>query len=220
MCNTYSKMNYITSFGFSEKWRRQFVNEIDLKGRKIIVDLMTGMGECWKYIDEKSDVDASIIALDFSAEMIKQAKENKKKYTSRSIQVLNENVFSNSLSTNSVDTVVSGFGLKTFNKTQIENLAKEMKRIMKCGANFSLIDVSVPSNKMLKGLYLFYLKKIIPLLGKMFLGNIETYKMLGIYTVDYQNSIEAKQIFEKNGFEVHYVEYFFGCASGIKGIKN
>jgi hypothetical protein len=44
--------------------------------------------------------------------------------------------------------------------------------------------------------------------------------MLGIYTQEFVNSKKATEIFGKQGFNVEYFEYFFGCASGIKGIKN
>ncbi|MBQ0788776.1 MAG: hypothetical protein KBT69_14855 [Oceanihabitans sp.] len=66
---------------------------------------------------------------------------------------------------------------------------------------------------------MFYLKKIIPLLGKVFLGSPETYKMLGIYTEAFGNSKNAHHIFNRPEFEVEYIEYFYGCASGIKGRK-
>jgi len=134
-------------------------------------------------------------------------------------RLLNENVFKNSIKDNSVDTLISGFGLKTFDNEQLQDLAKEISRVLKPNGNFSLIDVSVPKNRILKVFYLFYLKSIIPILGKLFLGNSETYKMLGIYTIEFQNSRNVENIFKSQGFEVEYVSYFFGCASGIKGRK-
>lgn len=219
MSTSYSRMNYITSFGFSERWRKQCVNEIELGNGKVIVDLLTGMGECWKFIDKKAIKEARIIGLDFSGEMIKKAKRNKKKFGTRKIDLLKENVFNNSIKDNSVDTVISGFGLKTFNKEQLTKLAQEINRILKPNGNFSLIDISVPKNRILKLFYLFYLKYLIPILGKLFLGNIEAYKMLGIYATGFHNARNVEQIFINQDFEVEYVEYFYGCATGIKGRK-
>lgn len=78
MSSSYSKMNYITSFGFSERWRRQCVEEIGIEKGKTVIDLMAGMGECWKHILKKSDSNSELISLDFSTEMIKRATETKK----------------------------------------------------------------------------------------------------------------------------------------------
>ena len=219
MSSSYSKMNYITSFGFSEKWRRQCVEEIDIEKGKTVVDLMTGMGECWKHILKKSDKNSKLIGLDFSTEMINRAEENKGKFEKSEIEILKENVFENSIANETADFVISGFGLKTFNDEQLRKLANEIDRILKPNGKFSLIDVSVPNSKFLKPFYMFYLKNIIPLLGKLFLGSPETYRMLGVYTEEFGNSKNVHRIFNKLEFEVEYVEYFYGCASGIKGQK-
>tara|TARA_R110002049_G_scaffold279278_8_gene458241 strand:- start:184 stop:897 length:714 start_codon:yes stop_codon:yes gene_type:complete len=219
MSGSYSKMNYITSFGFSERWRRQCVEEIEIEQGKTVVDLMTGMGECWKHILNKSDKNSKLIGLDFSTEMTNRAERNRLKFKNHSVQILKENVFDNTIKNGVADYVISGFGLKTFNDKQLGELANEISRILKPNGKFSLIDVSVPKNVILKTFYMFYLKKIIPILGRIFLGSPETYKMLGVYTEEFRNSKNTHRIFNRSEFEVEYVEYFFGCASGIKGRK-
>ncbi len=219
MSSSYSKMNYITSFGFSERWRRQCVEEINIEKGKTVVDLMTGMGECWKHILKKSDEKSKLIGIDFSTEMVNRAEKNKAKFKNSTIELLKENVFNNSIENETADFVISGFGLKTFDDKQLRKLAIEVDRILKPNGRFSLIDVSVPKNKILKPFYMFYLKKIIPILGKIFLGSPETYRMLGVYTEEFRNSKNVHRIFNRSGFEVEYVEYFYGCASGIKGEK-
>jgi len=220
MSGSYESMNYYSSLGFSDKWRRQFVGEIDIEKNKLtIVDLMSGMGECWKFILPKMSEDSNLIALDFSSEMVNKAERRKTKYSDKNIEIIKENVFQNSIKSNIADVVYSGFGMKTFNEEQLNLLAEEIKRILKINGQFSLIDVSIPENKFLKKAYLFYLKNVVPLIGKLFLNNPETYKMLGVYTNNFENSKKTKEIFERHGFQIEYLEYFYGCATGIKGIK-
>ena len=219
MSGSYSRMNYITSFGFSEIWRRQCVEAVSIQPGKVTVDLLSGKGECWKSIFKRSDQNSKLIAIDFSDEMNKGAEERKQKYPQHDIKILNENVFDNSIQSNSADFVVSGFGLKTFNDQQLGQLAQEIERILKVGGKFSLIDISVPKGKGLKMFFMFYLKNIIPILGKIFLGNPDSYRMLGIYTTQFGNAEKVAKIFNQHKFEVEYVPYFFGCASGITGTK-
>ncbi|REE27834.1 demethylmenaquinone methyltransferase/2-methoxy-6-polyprenyl-1,4-benzoquinol methylase [Winogradskyella pacifica] len=219
MSGSYAYMNYITSFGFSERWRKRCVEELHIEDGKVVVDLMTGMGECWKHVFNKNTINSQLIAVDFSAEMIKHAENNKLKFPHSKITVLKEDVFHNSIESESADYIISGFGLKTFNAEQINALANEIDRLLKPNGTFSLIDVSVPKNNILKPFYMFYLKKVVPLLGKLFLGSPETYKMLGIYTEAFGNSKNAFQIFKRDNFEVEYINYFYGCATGIKGRK-
>lgn len=219
MSDSYERMNYITSFGFSARWRRQCVEQLNIKDGAVVVDLMTGMGECWKYILKKENNIKKLVALDLSSGMIKRAIQNKSNYDEQHVEIRHENVFGNGIKSESVEYVISGFGLKTFNENQLKKLAVEIDRLLKRNGEFSLVDVSVPRSKVLKAGYLFYLKKIIPMLGKLLLGNPETYRMLGVYTEKFQNSRIVLEIFKEQGFEVQYVSYFFGCASGITGKK-
>ena len=76
-----------------------------------------------------------------------------------------------------------------------------------------------PKNKILKFLYKIHLKHVVPVCGKILLGNPEEYKMLWKYTEAYKNSELAKQIFEEAGLHVNYESYFGGCATGISGKK-
>lgn len=219
MSGSYDRMNYITSFGFSSLWRRKCLKNTNIQQAEVIVDLLSGMGECWKPITKVAPKGAKIIALDFSGEMVRHAKNKAKKFPNNKIEVLKENVFKNSIESNSVDCVISGFGLKTFTKEQLEDLAQEIERMMKPNGTFSLIDVSVPKSKFLSPFYMFYLKRVIPFLGRIFLGNAQTYRMLGIYTEKFNDSKEVFEIFRKFNFEVDYQNYFFGCATGITGRK-
>jgi ubiquinone/menaquinone biosynthesis methyltransferase len=219
MSKTYERMNYITSFGFSERWRRICVKEAQINPGDHVADLMTGMGECWKTILPRIGQNGTLTALDFSSEMLSHAEKRKLTCINFKIEILCEDVFKNTIPDSSIDCVVSGFGIKTFSEKQLANLALEINRILKPNGRFSLIDVSVPDGKVLSVLYMFYLKNIIPILGKLFLGNPENYKMLGVYTEEFRNAQQCHAIFEKLGFESKFTKKFFGCASGITGKK-
>lgn len=98
-------------------------------------------------------------------------------------------------------------------------MAFETKRILKQGGQFSFNEVSKPDNKFLRLLYKFYLGKIIPILGKLLLGNPEEYKMLWLYTNKFENAKKAADTFAQTGLITNYSTYFFGCASGFYGTK-
>lgn len=213
-------MNFITSFGFSEIWRRQCVKKATTSNVEVVVDLLSGMGECWKYIRKYLPKNTQIIALDFSKEMVKRAEKRKKKHNYSGIRILEENIFSNSIKSCSADCVISTFGLKTFTSEQIESFAIEINRILKPGGRFSLIDVSVPPNPILRFFYMFYLKKAIPFIAFLLGINSQSYSMLGYYTENYINSRKVEQVFKENNFNIEYNNYFYGCASGISGTKS
>jgi demethylmenaquinone methyltransferase/2-methoxy-6-polyprenyl-1,4-benzoquinol methylase len=167
----------------------------------------------------KNKSNLKLTGIDFSKEMNSMASKRAKKYTQFEIATKRENILRNTIPDNSADAIISGFGLKTFSEEQLANLSKEVNRILKPGGGFSFIDVSVPKSRVLRTLYLFYLKYFIPVLGRLFLGNPETYRMLGVYTKLFGNAEKLVPIFSNNGLKTSYKSYFFGCASGVVGRK-
>lgn len=219
MSSSYERMNFITSFGFSIRWRRQFLEPFkQTKHKAEIIDLLTGMGETWNATKNKLP-NSSLTVLDFSDGMLKYAKQKSETQFNDEIIVLQQDILYNKLPSNYYDFVTCAFGLKTFNEEQINILAKETKRILKNGGQFSFIEVSKPKNKILKKLYGFYLGQIIPILGRLLLGNPEEYRMLWQYTNKFDNAKRATEIFTKTGLTTKFYSYFYGCATGFYGTK-
>lgn len=219
MSSSYERMNYITSFGFSIRWRKQFLSKLGKSSEKLnVIDLLSGLGENWTFLNQNFP-NSNYYALDFSEEMIRQSKRKAQKVFNGNLNLLCEDILQNKLESNYFDVISCAYGLKTFDENQIEILAKEIHRILKPNGKFSFVEVSKPENKLLRYLYQLYLGKIIPILGKLFLGNPNDYKMLWIYTQQFENSEKVKKIFEKYNVEVKTENYFFGCATGISGRK-
>jgi len=82
-----------------------------------------------------------------------------------------------------------------------------------------MVEVSRPTGLPLRTLFLFYLNRIIPIIGVLFMGNAEVYRMLGRYCAYFGNCRNFKKMLERRGLEVAYLEYFFGCATGVSGRK-
>ena len=219
MSSSYERMNFVTSFGFSIRWRTQFLNSFKPTENKAeIIDLLTGMGETWTATKKKLP-NSNLTVLDFSEGMLKYAKHKSKTKFKNEITILQQDILNNELQSNYYDFVTCAFGLKTFNAEQINILATETKRILKPGGQFSFIEVSKPENKILKLFYGFYLGQVIPIFGRLLLGNPEEYKMLWKYTNKFNNAKQATEIFSKVGLQTNFSSYFYGCATGFYGEK-
>lgn len=220
MSKSYDRMNYLTSFGFSLRWRKQFINKLEKNQNEIkVLDLMTGMGENWSLL-KKSFPNSIIDALDYSDLMVEKANNKKIQLKYANLNVIHDNALENKLESNYYDIITCSFGLKTFDKTQIELLAEQVHRILKTGGHVSFIEISVPNHKLLKTLYGFYTGKIVPLIGKILLGNPENYKMLWKYTLKFRSCDETIEIFKSKGFKIQKESYFFNCSTGFYGVKN
>lgn len=219
MSSSYERMNFITSFGFSIRWRRQFLESLGQTNEKVeILDLLTGMGETWDSTKSKFP-NANLTVLDFSDGMLKYAKQKSKTKFNNEIIIVQQDILKNDLPSNYYDFVTCAFGLKTFNFEQLQTLALETKRILKQSGQFTFIEVSKPNNYLLSSLYGFYLGQIIPILGKLLLGNPEEYKMLWKYTNEFNNAKYATEIFSQVGLKTNFSSFFYGCATGFYGTK-
>ena len=217
MSATYGITNYISSFGFCQRWRQQCVALASIRPGMTVYDLMSGMGECWHLINRFLRDDGQILALDFSPEMCRRAAARKRRLGDLAVEVMEEDFLANSLPSAAADRVVSAFGLKTFSDPQMAVAAAEIARILKPGGVFSLVEISVPPATLLRLPYLFYLRRIIPLIGRLFLGNPDNYRLLGVYTEAFRNTSEMGRHLAAAGLEVEHRSFFFGCATGLRG---
>ena len=219
MSNSYERMNYITSFGFSIRWRKQFLESFKSTPEKIeVIDLLAGMGETWRAVKTKFP-NAKLTALDFSSEMLKNAKTKSEKHFNNDVILVQQDVLKSNLPSDNYDIAICAFGLKTFNNEQLQALAAETKRILKTGGQFSFIEVSRPPSKILSLFYGFYLGQVIPVLGKLLLGNPAEYKMLWRYADKFVNVEKAAEIFKNQGLVIKTNSYFYGCSTGFSGHK-
>ncbi len=219
MSATYGIVNFISSFGFCARWRRQCVAQIPLKPGDRVIDLMAGMGELSHFVNARIGTSGKIIGVDFSQVMCETAQKNLSRQKFRHAIVLDCDALNTGLANGSADAVVSSFGLKTFSNRQIQTLASEVTRVLKPGGHFAFLEISVPSQRLLQLPYLFYLRRLIPLIGWLFLGNPDNYRLLSVYTSAFKDCSQAVRHFEAAGLRVERTDFFFGCATGIKGYK-
>lgn len=219
MSATYGMVNVISSFGFCKRWRRQCVDQVPLQPGMTVCDLMTGMGEAWGPIGAALQLRGRVLAVDFSSEMCRRAEANRARRPSSDITVLKADALACSIGDASVDCVISTFGLKTLSDAQKASCAHEIARILKPGGMFSLLEISVPQQQILRIPYMFYLKRVIPIIGRFLLGNPENYRMLGIYTEQFQSCEDMLPVLRAAGLEAGYRSFFFGCATAVFGFK-
>lgn len=219
MSATYDRMNTVTSFGFSIRWRRQCAALLHLKPGMQVVDLMSGKGEAWPFILPAIGQAGKLTGVDFCAEMTRFALKRQEQFPQHRLQILMEDALASSVPDATADALISTFGLKTFNDEQLAQLAAETSRMLRPGGRFAFVEVSTPDHALLRLPYFFYLRRVIPFLGKLFLGNPETYRMLGIYTEAFGDCRKVVPVFKKAGLKVEYMRFFGGCASAVFGVK-
>jgi ubiquinone/menaquinone biosynthesis C-methylase UbiE len=217
MASSYGRVNILTSFGFSHLWRRQCVARLELRAGLDVADWMTGMGEGWAPILRRIGRTGSLTAVDLTPGMLRQARVRRRRWPGHDIRVVEADVLSTDVRAGSLDAVVMLFGVKSLSGSQTAALAVKLARCLREGGRFSLIEVSAPRWRIVRGPFLFYLERVIPLLGRLLLGNPDSYRMLGVYTRRFGDCGGLVATLCAAGLEATGVEYFLGCATGVVG---
>jgi ubiquinone/menaquinone biosynthesis C-methylase UbiE len=218
---SYRYWSHIASFGFVFLWRRQCVDHMPgpLPDGAAGMDLMAGTGEAWPYLLQRRAGIASITAVDISSGMIRRAVDRLHRGRVDKIKLVEANVLDNKLPAESADFIISTFGLKTFNHSQQRQLAHELARLLRRGGAFSLIEASDPKGWALRGLYRFYLDRVLPLIEKTVLKGAQDFSMLGVYTRHFGDCRFFARCLADEGLDVELKVFFFGCATGVIGRK-
>jgi demethylmenaquinone methyltransferase/2-methoxy-6-polyprenyl-1,4-benzoquinol methylase len=217
MSRTYGVANYLTSFGFTERWRRQCVAGIDWSGElKFGYDLMSGMGEIWESVVARAAPGTIIRGVDLSPEMNAGAARQVERYSNWDLAVMQADALHSDIADASADFIVSSFGLKTFSDNQLVRLARETARILRPGGQFSFVEIARPPG-LLRLPFMFYLKRMVPVLGRWVMKDAEAYRMLGEYTDRHGDAGNFAAALRAAGMEAEHRRLFFGCACLVRG---
>lgn len=215
MSASYDLVNYVTSFGFSARFRRQFIEAARIEAGHAVLDMMCGGGECWCYIERRTGADGMLVGIDLSPGMLKRARGRADRLQVRDVIILEGDALATDLEDASFDRIVMSFGLKTLAPELRDAWATELRRLLRPGGVLSAIEISDPDGWWLRQLYMWYLRRVIPILGWLFLGNPENYRMLAIYVDRFDGCAAVAEVLRAHGFEAEIVSYFHGCATGI-----
>lgn len=216
----YIAFSNVCSFGFTQIWRRQCVEMLELpSGARRGYDLMAGTGEVWPHLFKHSPQVESITAVDISSGMHRRAMERLHQMRAHKIDFIEDDVLASDLPDASADFVVSTFGLKTFNAEQHAQLAALTARVLKPGGRFAFIEASDPKGWWLRPLYRFHLIRMLPLIERFLLQGAQDFAMIGQYSTRFGDAREFAQMLDEQGLEVDFRKFFYGCATGVCGVK-
>lgn len=183
------------------------------------LDLMAGTGEVWAHLLRDNPSIGEITAVDISPGMHARAMERLHAMRAHKIAFIEDDVLASDLPDESADFIISTFGLKTFSPEQHERLAGLTARVLKPGGRFAFIEASDPKGWVLRPLYLFHLKTVLPAVERLFLRGAQDFAMISTYLTNFGNAQEFSRMLGDAGLEAEYRRFFFGCASGVWGTK-
>lgn len=171
----YDFLNHFLSFGIDVGWRRKLIRRLANKKPSYILDVATGTADLAIMAAKK--IPCQIVGCDIANKMLEIGKRKIEEHSlNEKIQLLEASAEDLPFADNTFDAIMVAFGVRNF-----RNLGQglsEMHRVLKPDGFVFILEFSIPENKFVRGVYLFYFRHILPLVGGWISRNREAYTYL------------------------------------------
>ena len=169
IADQYDTFNSMASLGIDRGWRRELVRSAHLSPSSRVLDLACGTGDV-AFAIANLGRPAEVVATDFNAEMLgiaeKKAAENPPAVpVSFSMADAQDLPFEDE----SFDVVTVAFGVRNF--PDRDRNFREVKRVLKPGGRYLILEFSRPTFGPWRGFYHLYLRHAIPAIGGALTGD-------------------------------------------------
>jgi demethylmenaquinone methyltransferase/2-methoxy-6-polyprenyl-1,4-benzoquinol methylase len=177
---SYDINNRLHSLWMDQAWRRKAVKLAMLKDTDRVVDVACGTGDLtmamqsglWPNFGDWAPVAGQVIGIDFTYEMLPIARSKSQNANRKSqipIPFINGDAQNLPLDDASADVISIAFGIRNVQDPLVA--IKEFRRVLRPGGRVIILEFSLPTNPILRGLYNFYFRKILPRTATLISGD-------------------------------------------------
>ncbi|MFI5237333.1 MAG: bifunctional demethylmenaquinone methyltransferase/2-methoxy-6-polyprenyl-1,4-benzoquinol methylase UbiE [Ignavibacteriales bacterium] len=190
----YDFLNHLLSFGVDKYWRRKALQLSKVGNESVLLDVACGTGDV--AIEAYKQGVRNIIGADFSHNMLGLFKEKKEWINDKVIQTTAEQM---PFKDKSFSIITVAFGVRNF--YDIKEGFKSFHRVLNENGKATVIEFQMPENKIFKGLYKFYFKKILPFIGGIVSKNKSAYQYLPASVEEFDEKILLVDLLKEVGFK-------------------
>ena len=190
----YDFLNHFLSFGIDYYWRKKALKLTELNNQSILLDIACGTGDF--AIQAKKMGVQKIFGADFSHNMLKLFDKKSDWINGRTVQLVAEKI---PFKVDSFTNITVAFGVRNF--YDIQEGFNSFYRVLKAGGKATVLEFRMPSNKIIKSIYKFYFKKILPFLGGLISGDKAAYTYLPESVEEFDEKIDLYQLLKNAGFK-------------------
>lgn len=219
LAKDYDKMNDIISLGTHRSWRAKTMASIDIPKNGQILDVAAGTGDWTIALAKELGDKGHVTGFDLSSEMLAVAREKVREAgVSFWVTLTQGNAMELPYEDDTFDLVTIGFGLR--NLPDAEKGMQELYRVLKPGGQLVVLETSQPDNPVIKPFWKMYFKGVMPMMGKVFAHDKDSYDYLEKTTEEFMSFTALADLMSETGFKtVAYQRFNFGAAAAHFGIK-
>ena len=217
---SYDLLNHLLSLSVDHYWRWRTTRLAPPRGTAPILDLCTGTGDLALAYDRAAAGKVVIIGADFCHEMLRRAvaKTGRVKAAGR-IRFLEADAQRLPFPDNFFQISTVAFGLR--NVANTDKGIAEMVRVTEPGGRVAILEFSQPRGRLFGGLYRFYFRRILPLIGQTISRSKDNaYRYLPASVMEFPDGAALAQRLRAQGLvDVVWHPLTFGIATLYIGTK-
>lgn len=197
----YDTANAILSLQLHKFWNARLVQSVSTQPHPgILLDLCCGTGDIAFTYLKRSHAPQKAILLDFCPEMLECAKYKAAALhlNQHDLQYIQADVHQIPLENRSASAATMAYGIRNVKSPLV--CFREVYRVLQPGGIFGILELTKPSNPLIRAGHSCYLKLMLPLLGKWITSNQEAYQYLCNSIHDFAAPAQLEQQLHQAGF--------------------
>jgi len=213
----YDAANRVLTAGLDEGWRRRAIALLGAPSGGSVLDLCCGTGDVVFHL-LRSDPTLHVTGVDFCPPMLDAARARSAREARGEATFVEGDVASLPFDDASFDGATMGFSLR--NVVDIDDVLREILRVLRPGARFVNLDVSKPPNALWRRCFALYFYGVVPLVGGVVGGSRQAYAYLPSSLTHHPDAPALRDRFSRAGFaDARYVPLMGGAIAVHAGTK-
>jgi len=193
----YDLLNHVLSLNIDRTWRRKAVARLGWEtasgGRYL--DACSGTFDLALELEGREDFRGSVIASDFAHPMLVQGG---RKIAGCSIRPVCGDSLGLPFPDDAFDGATVGFGVR--NLSDLGRGLAEFRRVIRPGRRLVILEFTTPPNPVVRAGYMFYFRRILPVVGRIVSGHPWAYTYLPESVKEFPGPTELGGLMESVGF--------------------
>ncbi len=200
IAGSYDRTNSLLSLGLHRFWNRALVQLVEKRFQKgPLLDLCCGTGAIATLWLRRREIPTEALLLDFCPEMLLIAKERTDRVCpGHYLSFIEGDAHLLPITSGSIEVVTTAYGVR--NLHDIKRVADEVLRVLKPRGTWAILELTRPTNPLLRFGHSLYLKTLLPLLGGLSASNQNAYSYLSSSVRSFIAPSELLATLQERGF--------------------
>jgi len=192
---------------------------MDLTPDARVFDLMSGSGALWDELLPRLGPQGGVIGIQRSLATMQTGRADLRRLADPHVELRLGDALNTGLPDHSASSVTCAFGPMLVPPLQLGILADEIARILDDHGVVGLVDMSLPSSRLLRWIYLVYLGRIVPLVAFVCRGDPNLHRTLARFVVRSSATRQLEHQLTQRGFQLFHYRFTGGFATALVGMK-